>query len=501
MSRIAVLISGEMRGLKECLPNMKFIDDSVDVYVSTWNKTLVQDKILGISEYLNITEESIKALLPKAVVLVENSRCFRSIKYSDSMIHRWVAGWKLIKDSGKKYDKIIVTRSDMFFDPTNTKEEFKLSDENVFEIIWNDSDETKQDALFAASPGVIDSLFRGLTPEHWQHSSESDIHKWFAKLVKDRVHIPNQSIFKEARFIFFRSSTTVGHATMGDAARRHDDWRDAKMIQRIKDIGYPELISCWSGPIVKGTVLTHKSGRLVRKKNNRSLVVFSGIVRNYEAALLSLPVFGNCDVALSTWDTEDARRFYEIARCDLSHLSNFDAYNLSVKPTSEFNQNIEYQLHHWENAFNIIQHTDYDRYFIVRPDLFIWSKTNFDALDLNKFVSITEDGVSSADYFFAFDKSHLSTFGHLPKKMRKLSREHKSANIHTLLPLAFREGEFGPSNLHDIILDTVIQRDTFDFRMESDCYDRDFYTALLANSASWWRKNHPSKYHISARGL
>ncbi len=75
--KIAVLISGEYRTFPVCRKTMTFLDDpNVDVYVSTWDKSIIRNTRLKIHKEDDITADQIRNDLGRsATILVEKSDC------------------------------------------------------------------------------------------------------------------------------------------------------------------------------------------------------------------------------------------------------------------------------------------------------------------------------------------------------------------------------------------------------------------------------------------
>ena len=119
MSRIAVLISGEYRKFDVTRPTMTFLnEENVDVYISTWDKTIFSNKRINLNVAEDVTEERIiKDLGRPATIKIDSHRLIEvDPKYNSKMIDRWLTGFNLIKSSNIKYDYVIVMRPDLIFD-------------------------------------------------------------------------------------------------------------------------------------------------------------------------------------------------------------------------------------------------------------------------------------------------------------------------------------------------------------------------------------------------
>jgi len=130
--KIAILISGEYRTFAICRQTMTFLDDlDNDVYFCTWNMYRTKNLYLNIEYNEVITEERIRIDLNRnaeKIIILDiddfNSSASNPIiaKIGQRpMIKSWFTGLQLIKDSGKKYDYILVLRPDLFFNISTEK--------------------------------------------------------------------------------------------------------------------------------------------------------------------------------------------------------------------------------------------------------------------------------------------------------------------------------------------------------------------------------------------
>jgi hypothetical protein len=121
--RIAILIVGEYRTFAQCRKTMLFLNEpGVDIYVSTWNKTnTVNPSPLQYSDsdarYIPVTEEQIRKDIE-----IENVTCaihepipIERFDIYPSIIESWTRGFSVLKESGKTYDYVLMTRPDLFF--------------------------------------------------------------------------------------------------------------------------------------------------------------------------------------------------------------------------------------------------------------------------------------------------------------------------------------------------------------------------------------------------
>jgi hypothetical protein len=117
--RAAVLINGECRELPIAIKSWKFLDEiDCDVYVSTWDKSIQKNPTLGINIEEDITEDYIRKYLPYAVISILHKEDYdfsSDVYYHNAkQIFHWKNSLKMMKESGKEYDIVIMTRPDNY---------------------------------------------------------------------------------------------------------------------------------------------------------------------------------------------------------------------------------------------------------------------------------------------------------------------------------------------------------------------------------------------------
>jgi hypothetical protein len=121
--KIAVIVYGMYREFDIAVKSWNFIDDSdFDFYFSTWSKSIQKCEPLGYDLNEDITPEMITKHIPNAVIdIVDENNVefdFNSLGpgliNSTKMIYHWKNGLKLIKESGKEYDLIVLMRPDSY---------------------------------------------------------------------------------------------------------------------------------------------------------------------------------------------------------------------------------------------------------------------------------------------------------------------------------------------------------------------------------------------------
>ena len=499
--KTAVLISGELRFLEECLPTLGFINDDVDVYVSTWDKTVIKNEYLGIEIEEDVTEERIRSLIPNAKILIEPLSCYSSIKYSDRMVHRWIAGWHMIESSGIKYDRVTVTRPDLFFAQVR---EFKYNDDVDIEALCSNKSAYLQDCLFSMKWEFAKRFLGTLNVEDWTKSDDNDIHTWMYTAVSK--HSPNciGNIFADKWGVFFRATNNEQYKelTFDNAIKRELDWRDSVIISHALRSGLPfsKIETSWPASVVEDAILAHHSGRMNRAASANTLLILCGKVRNYHSVCLSIPLFGDADIGIVGWNSEDAHRLRHILRCDMHDLysEDFHCTRISQDKTSRFYDNVEYMLLHLEHALNLASTTSHERIIITRPDFLVLA----DAIEMQSSQCLNlmydHNTDSAGDCLWVFSRSLLEKVKLLPNKIRELSVSMNSTNIHAIIPVACRE--LGIDIERAPLKNECIQRDTFKFLWD-DHYSKEYFTAVMCDSAAWWRRTHNSVYNVYLNGL
>jgi hypothetical protein len=115
--RLAILVCGEYREFEQAHRSWDFLTKTNnDVFFSTWNKSIQENKGLDIYIEEEITENKIKEFLPNAFISIVNSKISDTLANNTHRMHyHWKNGLKLLQQSGNKYTHIILTRPDIFY--------------------------------------------------------------------------------------------------------------------------------------------------------------------------------------------------------------------------------------------------------------------------------------------------------------------------------------------------------------------------------------------------
>lgn len=189
--KTAVIVSGEYRTFSICRPTMTFLDHNLtDIYFSTWPLTIYNIKRLNFKKIEKVTNEIIiKDLKKQSVISLGNfNTCVKDIDPNIKMIDRWINGLRLIKESGIKYDKIIITRPDLYF----SKNIFDVSQvPNNFNV-WYNSNSRLDDNFILGDSDIIQTVINEeLLVELSNYVSNSNKwknwHNWWYNWVRLKI--------------------------------------------------------------------------------------------------------------------------------------------------------------------------------------------------------------------------------------------------------------------------------------------------------------------------
>jgi hypothetical protein len=144
--KIANFVYGQFRQLDIAVKSWNFLHEiDCDTYVSTWDKSIQYSYYLNIFDEFDVTEEMIYNLLPNSTISIINEyeydiqnygdyqpRCY--VRNSKKTYFHWKNCLRMLKNSGKKYDLIMLNRTDNYFFSQKPYEEyFNIEDKkNIF---------------------------------------------------------------------------------------------------------------------------------------------------------------------------------------------------------------------------------------------------------------------------------------------------------------------------------------------------------------------------------
>lgn len=253
--KIAVLISGEYRKFDVTRKTMPFLDrPEIDVYVSTWDKTIYANPKLNLRAEVDVTEEMIKRELGRTVtsIKIDKHDLIKETRYNTKMIDRWLAGFKLIEDSGIKYDSVLVMRTDLFFNENfGVNLDRCISDYmDSIAFAWASSIDLKKlpDIIFMSSFKNIKLLFDSLKVKDWLAADQHDWHIWWYTYVSGILpNILNGTHF--GSFYFCRYWVDHTH-TYADIPNIAHDWRDLFLLHQCDMWGDKFVIGTWPDSVL-----------------------------------------------------------------------------------------------------------------------------------------------------------------------------------------------------------------------------------------------------------
>lgn len=261
--KIAILISGEYRTFGLCRKTMKFLDDPrVDIYFSTWDKTIYNIPKINLYKVEDVTEDIIRKDLGKpAIIEIESHVPFVELKYNSRMIHRWKRGFNLIKNSGIKYDYVLVMRPDIYFN-SYADHSFEFIDEfkNILASAWHHVDNPGflNDIMLLSSYSMMCKMFDQLSIQEWVTSDIGDWHTWWYKFVKNYFPVI-ETLDRLARCTFCRHWVNETHSFL-EIKQIQEDWSDLVVLQISDNVGRVNVEKNWPSDVIIRMDQKWKSG-------------------------------------------------------------------------------------------------------------------------------------------------------------------------------------------------------------------------------------------------
>lgn len=162
--KLAVFVCGMYREFDSAFKSWDFLNNiDSDVYFSTWDKSIQKNIRLGVVVDEEVTEERIKTHIPNAFTFVQPEDNFIGLSNPQKLIHHWKSCLKMVKDSGNKYDLIMLTRPDNYKVISEPHQRlFKYNKPNTIygleKIIFNNEEPFIQDIFFIANFDVMANL-------------------------------------------------------------------------------------------------------------------------------------------------------------------------------------------------------------------------------------------------------------------------------------------------------------------------------------------------------
>lgn len=256
MARIAVLLSGEYRKLDVARKTMGFLDaDNVDVYVSTWDRTIYKSEKIGLCVEEEVNQETIAEVLGvKSTIQIDKHTLVDEIKYNSRMINRWIAGFNLIKSSGIEYNYVLITRPDLYFrnGALSMFDNIEQYNDSIG-VVWADSIKKKKlaDIAFLSTYKNIETLMSNISVNKWLWSKENDWHIWWYNFVNQYFNdkIINLEGVGDLTFCRYWADNTHSFNKVLDI---HHDWRDLRLLHECDMFGDSFADSAWPPEILIG---------------------------------------------------------------------------------------------------------------------------------------------------------------------------------------------------------------------------------------------------------
>ena len=124
--KIAVIVFGVYGDFDTAVKFWKFKDElDCDFYFSTWKKSYKINNVYDHDFMIDVNSEMVTNFIPNATVSVEDESEFNYKRYGakeinigitqEKIIYHWKNGIRMIKESGKQYDMIMIMRPDMVY--------------------------------------------------------------------------------------------------------------------------------------------------------------------------------------------------------------------------------------------------------------------------------------------------------------------------------------------------------------------------------------------------
>lgn len=174
--KIAILVYGMYREFDIAVKSWQFLNSTDnDVYFSTWDRSIQRNKRLDITVDEAITQDRILKHIPTATINIESDTL--PLSNPQKMIYHWKQCLRMMKESGKKYDLVMLTRPDSFKVIQDLNSIYKCNTPGVLygleEIEYTESGPFVQDVFFVGDiktlthlvetiPSDIQSIHNGL---------------------------------------------------------------------------------------------------------------------------------------------------------------------------------------------------------------------------------------------------------------------------------------------------------------------------------------------------
>jgi hypothetical protein len=166
--KLAVLVYGMYREFDIAVKSWDFLNRiDNDVYFSTWNRSAQQNKRLNITIDEEVTPGRILDHVPTATVNVEPD--VLPFSNPQKMMYHWKQCLRMMRESGKEYDLVMLTRPDSFKVIEDPKCIYRCNAPNTVygleEILDTETGPFIQDIFFLGDVQTISNLIDTVSPD------------------------------------------------------------------------------------------------------------------------------------------------------------------------------------------------------------------------------------------------------------------------------------------------------------------------------------------------
>lgn len=252
-------------------------------------------------------------------------------------------------------------------------------------------------------------------------------------------------------------------------------------------------------------------------------LIISGMLRNYDTAMLSLPIWGNCDRYLVTWESAGSEAIDDYcAKVSIKEkfIISDDEFEKVYKEPCKNHNNTFRMVYLWDNIFKHIPKM-YDKYIVIRPDGFYWCvdfKALSNCIETEGPFKVNQNrerhSYAISDNVLFIDNSHLNVlencYNGLVDVCLDLINEGKAINQygdylnpHEILFKLWKQdipkdqyntdADFFSEKIHRC-LEPLWVRNTF-IKLDVDKYDSELYKSVFYDTAAYWRRVVKFNYH------
>lgn len=159
--KLAVFVYGMYREFDIAVKSWNFLREiDNDVYFSTWNTSIQKNKRLNITIDEKVTLDRITKHTPGATVNLETDNL--PLSNPQKLVYHWKQCLRMMQESGKQYDIIMLTRPDSFKVIQDSKSIYKWNTPNILygleRIVDSITGPFIQDIFFVGNTEVISNL-------------------------------------------------------------------------------------------------------------------------------------------------------------------------------------------------------------------------------------------------------------------------------------------------------------------------------------------------------